>query len=277
MATLQPVKKATASASTPCHDHALELCIPYISDTTTLLRVSLANHEQQAQAALYLQQQLPSVVQQMVYAAVRRLNRPDADENQQLASRYHVLESLGWVLSTAGPAVVGTAAVAETLLRLSTHIPMLLDSYQLPNLALKHGLQPTMQLVVGLSQQRVKFLHVWFGAVGARQRLMLLQPQQQGPQQQDQNQKDDVSSSFSFPRHFNWLCFALDDLFDQLPINQLVSSIHCPFFCCSAAASTLTTCSHRLQSHATDNLAEASQGAMSVALQCLVQLSTALS
>jgi hypothetical protein len=196
MATLQLLKKATTSASTQCHDHALELCIPYITDTTTLLRVSLASHEQHAQVALHVQQQLPSVVEQTVVAGVQCLNRPDADEEQKWAFKCCARRSLAWVLSTAGPVVVGIAAVAETLLRLSADNPTILKSYQLPSIALKHGLQLTMQHLVDLSQQRVKFLHVWLAALGSRQRgLLWLQHQQQGLKQQDQDHGDGLAAA----------------------------------------------------------------------------------
>jgi hypothetical protein len=146
-----------------------------------------------------LQQQLPHVVKQTVLAGGQRLGLPDDDDPDGQASVWYALASLGWVLSTAGPAAVGTAAVAETLLRLSTRIPKLVLD-ELPGVALQHGLQLTVQLVVDLSQQRVKFLHVWLAALGGR----LLQEQQQ---QQGQNQKG-AASSFS-PRHFNWLCIVL--------------------------------------------------------------------
>jgi hypothetical protein len=138
--------------------------------------------------------------------------------------RYDVT-SLAWALSIAGPAAVGTAAVAETLLGLSTHIPEPFDE-KLPDLALKHGVQITVQHVVDLSQQRVKFLHVWLETLGRRQYWLLLdlaleQKQQQRPKQQVENWEDAVSRSFGgLPRHFNWLCLAL---YPRSDINMWVS------------------------------------------------------
>jgi hypothetical protein len=205
MASIQDTEEEHAAAQR--YDQALELCIPYLVETPTLLRVSLASHQHQAQIALHMQQQLPSVVKQAVLACVQRLNQPDAGRLQQQASVRYVMTSLGWVLSTAGPAVVGTAAVAETLLRLSADVPPLLSD-QLPDLALKYGLHLTVQLVVGLSQQRVKISQRWIGALMRRQHQLLREQKQQqgakqkGPKQQDQ-QVDRSSGCGVFPRHFN--------------------------------------------------------------------------
>jgi hypothetical protein len=207
MASIQDIEEEHAAAQR--YDQALELCIPYLVDTPTLLRVSLASHQHQAQIELHLQQQLPSVVKQAVLAVAQRLDRPGVARRQDQSSVRDALASLGWVLSSAGPAAVGTAAVAETLLRLSTNIPTLLSD-QLPDLALKYGLHLTVQLVVDLFQQRVKISHTWIGALMRRQHQLLReQKQQQGAKQQDQ-QVNRSSGCGVFPRHFKWLWNALD-------------------------------------------------------------------
>jgi hypothetical protein len=81
-----------------------------------------------------------------------------------------------------------------------------------------------MQHVVNLSQQRVKFPHVWLGALSSRQLALLReQQQQQGPMQQAQHQKGDVGSGLGFPRHFSWLCNAVDKAVNGQLFNQEVS------------------------------------------------------
>jgi hypothetical protein len=133
----------------------LKLCINNIHDTATLVRVALASKLQHSQVVGHVQQHLPRLL------------------NHQLAAYQNIffkikfissaMQTFTWLLSTAGPAVVGTPAVADALL---SPVP---DRFEgqlciVPELAFKHGLQLSVSQVVTAAKQRVERLDLWLNA-----------------------------------------------------------------------------------------------------------------
>lgn len=137
------------------HYQVIELYISYVDDLKTLLRVSRASSAQQRHIVRRVKQQLPKLLKQAVTAGVMTGQRLSADVSADI-------EALKWLLSTAGPAVVGKPAVAEALLR-SRPFNILLAE-QLPKLCFKRGLQLYVQQMVAASMQRVKGLGRWLVA-----------------------------------------------------------------------------------------------------------------
>jgi hypothetical protein len=138
-----------AAAVTQQHHQVLEVCIGYVVDTSTLVRVCLASREQQSQVIAHVQQQLPTLVVDAVATGRAATSQGRHDVG---------MKQMQWLRNTAGPAAVGAAAVADALLRLG---PWQGAWSELPKQAVLSGLQLSTQQLVSASKERAKGLEAW--------------------------------------------------------------------------------------------------------------------
>jgi hypothetical protein len=175
-------------------DQVLELSIDYIYDTAALVRVALASSVQHNQVVGHVQQHLPRLLKHQLAAHL------------QLRSVSAAMQTFEWLLSTAGPAIVGTPAVADALL---CPVPGPFEGvlYNLPDLAVKHGLQLSVSQLAAAAKQRVKGLDAWLKAASHAT-------------QPAAHKAGSSSSSSSIPAHISQLAYPSDkvSLFErQMP------------------------------------------------------------
>jgi hypothetical protein len=145
----------------------LSLCVPFISIVKDFIRVSVVSKQTRDDVVVYVQQQLPSLVDAAVTAGLL----PDSPLTRNYwgsttkTALDGITRPLKWLLSTAGPAVVGAPAVAYTLLRVTQDIPRELHD-ALPAMACQYGLQLSIPQLVAASKQQLRGMDKWIKAAG---------------------------------------------------------------------------------------------------------------
>jgi hypothetical protein len=145
----------------------LSICVPLVSTAKDLIRIGLASKQTRDDVVVYVQQQLPSLVD----VAVSTGNLPDSQQSrtywggtEQLLLNA-ITRPLKWLLATAGPAAVAAPAVTLTLLRVTQVIPRELHE-TLPAMAYQYGLQLSIAQLVAASKQQLRGMDKWIKTAG---------------------------------------------------------------------------------------------------------------
>jgi hypothetical protein len=158
------------AAAAAQHHQVLDLCIDHINDAEFLMSVWMVSRDASGRVKARVQQQLPSLVEQTITAGVHRVNKRELYPGQVRRSLDYIQAvtlPLRWLLSSAGPAAVNTAAAKASLLRTSPIIPAELQE-DLSDAAIRQGLQLDMPDLVEASKQRVAGLDMWISAANRR-------------------------------------------------------------------------------------------------------------